>query len=444
MNKFKVGFLIGLPVCYWFISGLIFILISRNEVEENPCGQVSREANCSKCGANGICVQGSARISRWLQFALKTQRELQIDIPVNYVQVLGSHNSQNNRASGHGNFDGCHWPLRADDVWCISLANQEFSFTDQLNMGVRSLEIDLWECFGKIRMSHCSEWMKLGCSPWDKEFAEGLKEISDWTRKSKNRNEIIEIYLDDKTTEEATWTINNAIKQYFGDKVLTPADLKLKFSDKWPTIREMRQIQKTVIFIDENNNHSGHYLHEHFWTEWLTVNSFSPQLNNCSAVGGNNKETVRIYGDSTVYGPFWNGIKQQGTIMDFKKYLLCGVSFLNADHINSELMKTAVFTWAEGEPKHPIDDSSCAVLSSEGRWHLAQCNEYHYFACVSKLNENIWSVSSGVEKYSNPLCQEGMKFSVPRNGYHHQELVKIAKGKKVWLNLTPIIPLLKR
>ena len=415
--------------------------ISRDVTEKRSCDQLSSEANCAKCGFNGICVQGTARISPWLKFALKTQRELQIDVPADHVQVLGAHNSYNNRASGYGDLDDCHWPLRTDDV-CISLANQEFSFTDQLNMGVRNIEIDLWDCFGKIRMSHGNNEMKVGCLPWDKEFTEGMKEISNWTRKSENRNEIVEIYFDDHTTESADWPINHAIKKYFGNKVLTPADLKMKFSHRWPTIRKMRQIKKTVIFIDENNDHSGCYLHQHFWTKGLTVNSFSPQLKNCSAVG-DNKEAVRIYSDSTVYGPLWNGIKQQGTIMDFKKYLLCGVRLPCADQINSELMKTAVFTWAELEPKHPINESSCVVLSSVGRWHLAECNEDHYFACVSKLNENIWSVSSGVGKYLNPSCQDSMEFSVPRNGYQHQELVKTARGKNVWLNLTPFIPLLK-
>ena len=53
-----------------------------------------------------------------------------------------------------------------DDEVCISVANQEFSFTDQLNMGVRHLEIDLWNCFGKIRMSHRTDGnFKIGRSP---------------------------------------------------------------------------------------------------------------------------------------------------------------------------------------------------------------------------------------------------------------------------------------
>ena len=422
----------------FFYSSCIFFLDKVKE--ENSCDQLSREANCSDCGFNGICVQGAARISPWLQFALKTQQEIQIDVPINHAQVLAAHNSYNNRASGYGYLDDCQWPLREDDV-CISLANQEFSFTDQLNMGIRHLEIDLWACFGKIRMSHGNNGIMFGCWPWDKELTEGLKEISDWTRKSENRNEIVAIYFEDHTSDSQDWSINHAIKEHFGDKVLTPDDLKVNFTDRWPTTRELRQMKKTVIFFDEHS-HSGRYLHDQFWSKAFTVNSFSSQLENCSAVG-NNKESVRVYSDSTVYGPLYNGIKDTGSIMDFKKYLSCGVNILCADQINAGLMKTAVFTWAEGEPKQPINESSCVTLSSEGRWHLAECSEDHYFACVSKRNENIWRVSSGVGKYKNPLCPEDMEFSVPHNGYQHQQLVKISLGKAVWLNLTSFISLLK-
>eukprot|EP00057_Strongylocentrotus_purpuratus_P008034 XP_011662508.1 PREDICTED: echinoidin-like [Strongylocentrotus purpuratus] len=44
--------------------------------------------------------------------------------------------------------DYCPWPPPYDAA-CLDLANQEFSLTDMLNMGIRSLEIDPWWCFGK-------------------------------------------------------------------------------------------------------------------------------------------------------------------------------------------------------------------------------------------------------------------------------------------------------
>ena len=126
------------------------------------CDQLRKNANCFKCEFHGICAQGTARISSWLQYALKTQRELQVDIPVNRVQF---HNAFNNRASGYGDLDDCLWPMKDDKV-CISVANKEFSFTDQHNMGVRHLEIDLLNCFGKTRMSHGTDGnFKIGRSP---------------------------------------------------------------------------------------------------------------------------------------------------------------------------------------------------------------------------------------------------------------------------------------
>lgn len=79
-------------------------------------------------------------------------------------------------------------------------------------MGVWSFEIDFWECFGKICMIYCSEWMKFGCLLWDKEFVEGLREILDWVWKFKNMNEIIEIYLDDKIIGNVDWIINYVIR----------------------------------------------------------------------------------------------------------------------------------------------------------------------------------------------------------------------------------------
>lgn len=413
---------------------------AREDSSETVCDQLSKEANCSKCGFRGICARGAARISPWLDFALTTQREIQRDEPVNHVQFLGAHNAFNNRASGYGDLDDCHWPIKADEV-CISLANQEFSFTDQLNMGVRHLEIDLWNCFGKIRMSHGNEELKLGCSPWDKELTEGMMEIEDWTRKSRNKNEIILLFFDDHTTSHDDQAINRVIEQHVGGKVFTPTDLKLKFSGKWPSMKEMRAMKKTVIFID-SNDHAGRFLHRQFWTEGFSVKGFSPKLDNCSAIG-RSRDVTRIGSDSTHYGPLWNGAKQTGIITNFKKYLLCGVNIPSADQISPELMKTAVFTWAEGEPKQPITESTCVILSGDKRWYVHNCAAKHYFACVSRRDKSHWSISSDIGKYSNPACPENMEFSIPHNGFQHQQLVQAARGRKVWINLTPFLSSLK-
>ena len=130
------------------------------------CDELSKHANCT-CGHLGRCDKGTAQISPWLAFALKTQREIQIDTPFDQIQMVSAHNAFNDRADGYGVLDECPWPPPYNHT-CIDLANQEFSFTDLLNMGVRGMEIDPWWCFDKMLMSHDDGKQYRGCAPWDR------------------------------------------------------------------------------------------------------------------------------------------------------------------------------------------------------------------------------------------------------------------------------------
>ena len=94
--------------------------------------------------------------------------------------------------------------------------------------------------------------------------------------------------------------------------------------------------------------HARNAVHNQFWTQGFNVKGFASQLNNCSAAGKSD-EIIRIYSDSTNYGPFWNGPKKAGTILNFKKYLLCGVAIPNADQINVELMYLPREVYARGK-----------------------------------------------------------------------------------------------
>ena len=109
--------------------------------------------------------------------------------------------------------------------------------------------------------------------------------------------------------------------------------------------------------------------------------------------------------------------------MDFKKYLLCGVAIPSADQIRTH--ENSCINMADGEPRQSITYSSCFILMADERWHVTNCAEKHYFACVLKTH---WNISSGLDNYSKPSCQENMEFSVPRNVYEHQRLVEAASG----------------
>jgi len=112
-----------------------------------------------------VCQVGSVQVDPTLQNALRAQRELQLDTPLNYWTVPGTHNSGISRAYGQGIEEaGVMEMLQdtfSDPSVRVYIANQartpqvasypseaephllqEFSFTDQLNMGIRHLELD--------------------------------------------------------------------------------------------------------------------------------------------------------------------------------------------------------------------------------------------------------------------------------------------------------------
>ena len=400
---------------------------------QKNCSQLSKKSNCTQCGFRGICRRGTACISEWLALALKTQWELQVDAPLNHIQMLGAHNAFNNRASGYGDLDDCPWPPPYRGI-CVSLANQELSFTDLLNIGIQSLEIDPWYCYGKIRMSHSYGVHFLGCMPWDRELEDGLKEIAAWANSPENTGKIIQIYFDDhrSQTQGNDELINGLIRKYFGTKVLTPKDLREHFNGKWPSPRKMRKLKKMVWFVS-GESHKGLYIHTVPWK-----NLRKNELHDCDKqiLNGSN----RAYSDSTRYGPLYDGPSKVGVILNFTNLLTCGVNFPAADQVTPELMKTAVYTWAENEPKVPLSTDSCVLLSGkELRWHVADCSEKHWFACVSKNNENLWAVSTLQGVYGTNHCPDEFTFSIPHNAVQHRKLAEVTEGKDVWLNFTPFI-----
>lgn len=100
-----------------------------------------------------VCTRGSVQVDPWLQQALRTQRELALDTPLNRVNMLGTHNSGISYADGLGLEDvfltrlvQLFWPSRY-----VHTANQHLSLTDQLNMGIRQVELDVHYHFGDLR-----------------------------------------------------------------------------------------------------------------------------------------------------------------------------------------------------------------------------------------------------------------------------------------------------
>ena len=87
---------------------------------------------------------------------MKTQRKLLNNQPINYVYLPGSHNSAIAKAHGYGLEENYLTSLvqSLDSSWVVYIANQQFALTDQLNMGVRHIELDIHWYDDEIRICH--------------------------------------------------------------------------------------------------------------------------------------------------------------------------------------------------------------------------------------------------------------------------------------------------
>ena len=89
------------------------------------------------------------RLERWLSAALRTQARLARSLPLCYAHLLGTHNSGITLADGYGNLDPYYQSFLSYIKWAADVGDarlrtndQWLSLTDQLEMGVRSVELD--------------------------------------------------------------------------------------------------------------------------------------------------------------------------------------------------------------------------------------------------------------------------------------------------------------
>ncbi|XP_022081061.1 uncharacterized protein LOC110974050 [Acanthaster planci] len=434
---------------------LVLLLTSAAEVSvqgDASCTGISKDVACKKCSeSTHKCMPGEVPIDPWLVAAAKQQRELQIDEPWDRLQMLDAHNGYNARAWGFGVTDTCPWPPPYP-MDCNNYANQEFSFMDLLNMGIRALEIDNWFCYNEMRMAHLGDTIDLECSETDPLFSDGIKEIADWINLPGNGEEMVRIYMNEKYNQGNDDSVNDPLEQYLGDRILTPAELADTYGGKWPTPRQMRQAGKNVVVATgstagsgEVYPHGGKYIHKIYWEDkQMRLFTNYPE---CGTKNLTNK--IRYYSDATHYGNSTH-LKHDGpsngagVIYDFTEFVKCRVQYPATDMITPDLIKTALFTWAEGQPDPELTSESCVWVSrTDWRWYVSEdCSIELYCACQSTTDPDDWKISSSPASYSSSsdACPTGYKFSVPQDGFRHQKLKDESGGNSVWINITPWLP----
>jgi HYR domain/PKD domain len=175
--------------------------------------------------------------------ALAMQLQLNWDTPLDIVPEIMIHNAFENHADGY--------PAGA----------QDYSITELLDAGFRTLELDVWTDTMKLAYPKLCHF---ACSGSDRYFASALKEVRDWLKEPGHELDVLVISIENWIKADESSYVDAAIRRILAEDpaigVWTgppPAAGK-----PWPSRRELLQQGKRVVFFTSNSPgwYSGSYI----------------------------------------------------------------------------------------------------------------------------------------------------------------------------------------
>ncbi|KAK9841564.1 hypothetical protein WJX74_007998 [Apatococcus lobatus] len=365
------------------------------------------------CDENGycstICKRGSVRIEPWLKNAIKTQMTLTKRQPYCYSTVLGSHNSAISLADGYGNLDPYFQQYFKWIKWVSSDAkfetdNQILSLTDQLNLGLRNVELDTHWVQGSLRIAHCGglhsdfdiliqsinviakllghpiQWdtETVGCDPSlssipvleQRLLHDALSEVRAWLDSPENAGEFLVIYFDDQIDLQAWGVVSTLLTEilslYPAEQIFTPADL-LVAGGVWPSMDQLVAAGKRVSFTSGTDY--GTAMAPIIFDRSQICGWVEPSLEQllgeptCAEAGGYahggktlSGQIFRTISCELYYGPFncnfyWQSDNQplldELTLPGVSR---CGLNVPCPDRVTPMRVASSMWSWAEGHP----------------------------------------------------------------------------------------------
>lgn len=210
--------------------------------------QYWNEARCEADlkAVDGVCVNDQRRLlgrtAGWTGWAMNQQRyAISLDEPINKIPWLSSHNAYSAVVQGFNS------PLYTNQFWSI---------TDQLNWGVRHLELDphyygfVPLFFGRDmanRLCHAKNTLLCAVPGYGQRlFGFALKELDTWL--AANPTEVVVVKLNDINAVGSF--MRQEIDSILGPRIYRPPS---SFT-RWPTVREIRAARKQILFMQHDQS----------------------------------------------------------------------------------------------------------------------------------------------------------------------------------------------
>ncbi len=429
-----------------------------------PCVALNKVTNavaaeCRRVGIpDALCVlplahkvtqaARDAYLLSWVHQAALFQSALGDPLPLRDAQWLGTHNSFNSLS----------------DSFTLSHAdsNQQLSLTQQLDIDVRSIELDLHyiprlELFGASGVTVChgqgAEVGDLGCT-FEPLFKNVLPKIATWLNAPGRTNEVVMLYLEDalkdpKAYASAIATLDSVLRRPNGTSLIYKPDPAQRAANGCVPLplgvsrNDIRTSGARVVLVgscapgwsaavfDWNGAH----------VEGGSTSGYQPYPT-CDATYGPSvyaAQMVRYFEDTTLVSALLNPTRppvdpEALAPLKVQSMTNCGVNLFGFDQLLPEdgRIQATLWSWAPDEPR--AGAGSCTLQGADSRWVAAPCTDTHPAACLAA---GTWTLTSPVAFADAPAaCAAlGSTFDLPRAGDQNSALNALAEPVGgAWVN----------
>ncbi len=378
-----------------------------------------------------------AYLQSWVHRTAAFQYALQDPLPLLDAQWLGTHNSFNSLS----------------DSFTVSHAdsNQQLSLTQQLDIDVRSLELDLHyiprlELHGARGVTVCHglgpKQKNLGCTV-EPLLAKVLPQIATWLNAPGHTDEVILLYLDDalqnpRAYASALATLESSLRRPDGSSLIFHPDPSQRAATGCAPLPlgasrdDVRASGARVILV--SSCVPAWSAHVFDWDD-VAVHSGSTSgyrpYPTCDVTYGGAvyaSRLVRYFEDSTLVSALVNPTRPPANpeaLAPSKVRAMtdCGVNLFGLDQLLPEdgRIQASLWSWAPDEPR--AGAGTCALQRADGRWVAASCGDAHPAACQDAAG--TWTVTSSPVTFAGAslACAAlGSQFAVPRTGHQNARL----------------------
>jgi len=383
----------------------------------------------------------NANDARWVRKALRLQYELASDVELRNAPWVYTHNSYNSDAEMGATLSNRD-------------PNQSIAILDQLDEGVRSLEIDthLFTSPQDPRVgprgpvvchARGEDEGHAGCTT-EKPLVTVLRDVRGWL--DRHPDQVLLLYLESHLESPEGYAAGaDSVEETLGGLVHRPAGRGAR-CEALPldlTRDALRAARKQVVIMGpcgEGNRWQGYVFDEKPRKTGSDNSAFrdypdcGPDFTRAQYDG----QVIRYYEDGTQLSRSVNGATDPIDGALTARMTRCGVDLIGFDFLarGDPRLAALVWSWAPGQP---TARGSCSVQRSDSRWETRACTERHRVACRDAAGQ--WFVPRGrvIARAAPRLCASArVANGVPRTGFDGQQLrAAMVRGPAAttWLGL---------